>query len=543
VAGVGQPDVEPLSAGTTAQPLVSPMQPVVTQDAVQNLVDAFHKGVISSADITDRIGAVAQAKKKAQLEELSEYVSPEAIQSRMDQYRAQSAQSQLAGAQATAGQPLVGPKTKKELDDITYAQATRLTGPAVQAYLQYNPPIQKIDANGNPTSEYDYDAMGREGTRYVRMNNMLQYSALGLAGKPIETFDKDTGQKKTVWLNAFGEDVTPDPQNKKVQDYQKIRQDAFKLFFKEPDTSPHFDPTVEGAGVAPAGAIQDNPPAPAILAPGLKPGEQPAVAPAAPAAAPAQPVVIPATTESPSGETAASVPPSNASGGYQPYQGFAMSPPPGVFQKDEIINNLKNDEVYKNWQATKGQVGNYLGAVNALNSLKPGDNHNVADVALAESLIKLADPQGTIREFKWDKFEHNQPLLDKLKTYQNWALGEGSFTDQTRKDLIALGRNYIKEREGTVKDAIQLAAKQTGTNKALSLGDILKQSDLDLLQGKSLLDAAPQSAQALQSFQNGTAKPSVGTAPPGSRTVTVKDSTGQSRTGYLMPDGNFQVLQ
>lgn len=548
----GAPDSQPLAAGLSAQQLVTPMQPVVSPDAVTALVDAFHKGIITAGDINDRIGAVAQANKKAHLEQLSEFVSPEAIQSRMAQFGTTTAQSQLQTQQAQAASGLVQPLAEKTSQDIIQANHERLSKAAVDAYTQWNPPIYKRDANDNPTSEYDYEAMAREGSEYLRAQNLMALASIGLKGEWQKRQDPKTGAPIMVYVNANGEDVTPQSGNKTYEFYQKMRQDALTRLHAAPDTTPHVTP-VEGETAAPAPTIepaqpQDNalapmhtlPTAPAVqdtpqlraqLIEGMKaqgiPEEAATAAIARTGAADLQPFInqygIPAPTlnvtpiQPPAPVVAPSIAPvapvtvapvnlPQETPSYLPGQGIPVGPSAGVWQQKDIAEELRQNKVYENWAQTRSQVGNFLSAARAVNASKPDANFNVNDVALAESLIKMADAAGTIREFKWNKFEDHQPLLDKLKAWQNWALGKGSFTPGTRQELIKLGKEYIKDREEGVKPVLQLAEKRTQSNPDLSLDTVLDPADQNILAGKSLADqvqTAPSAPTGLQTLPSG----------------------------------------
>ena len=100
----------------TSIPLVTPVDTSATgSEAVSNLVDAYHKGFINQDDIMNRVGAVAQAKNKALMQELSEYVSPQAIQARQ-------AQMNLQGQSAAAQAQLVQPLLEKQQADIQQEQ-------------------------------------------------------------------------------------------------------------------------------------------------------------------------------------------------------------------------------------------------------------------------------------------------------------------------------------------------------------------------------------------------------------------------------------
>src|SRR5437899_10985210 len=116
MAGPGTPmPIEPLQVGIVQPPTV---QPALTGDAVDRLANAVHNGFINTSDIIDRIGAVGQAKKQATLQSLSEYVSPEAIHSRMAALKSQGAMSELQTQHAAAESGLLPEQTSLESQAI-----------------------------------------------------------------------------------------------------------------------------------------------------------------------------------------------------------------------------------------------------------------------------------------------------------------------------------------------------------------------------------------------------------------------------------------
>jgi hypothetical protein len=442
MAGIGQPDVEPLSGGAAAQPLVSPMQPVLTPNAVQQLVDAVHNGAINTIDIANRIGAVAQAEKKANLEKLGEYVSPEAIQSRMSQLRAQGQQAQLTGAQAEAAQGLVQPATESQLQDIIQKNETRYSAPAVSAYTQFNPPIYKVDENGNPTKEYDVQAMSREGSRYVRAQSMLALAADGLKATPTQMKNPKTGAPVTVWLNAKGEDVTPVAGNKSYEFYNQMRRDAYEVFHEKPDTTPHVEPVknAEGINILP----KDNPPAGMITGPDQEavpaPGVTPQASQGAAAADPTltQPAIV-ATSEQPT-----------VAPDYMPYQGMQVGPvqtPPEATKAFEEKPDVK---------AFYTSLPVYTGFADASRQSIQQPS-SVSDLALAESYSKLFDPQSTLREFKFDALQKAIPWLSKFKDALPIIEREHMFPDNVRKAIARSGLDVINSREKALVPRLQEA--------------------------------------------------------------------------------------
>lgn len=126
--------------------IVSKADPsVVSPSAVAALTDAFRNGFVTADDIVARVGELGKAKKKVQLQAATEATSPEAVAARQ-------AQTQLAGAQATAALPLVQPGADIAATQMEQ-QAAYQKYPAAMFFDQYAPALGlevPLDANGKP---------------------------------------------------------------------------------------------------------------------------------------------------------------------------------------------------------------------------------------------------------------------------------------------------------------------------------------------------------------------------------------------------------
>lgn len=496
----GAPDAPQLSAGLSAQQLVSPITPVVTPDAVSQLVDAFRKGAIGMADIQDRIGAEAMAQKRAHIEQLQEYVSPEAIQSRMGQIGAAGAQAELQTAQARAGTGLVQPLAESSLADIVQHNAMRLSGDAVKAYTSINPPIYKIDANGNPTSEYDYAAMNREGAEIMRAMGMRDYAQQKLQGTWSEYYDEQLKQNRKAFINANGENVTPGSDRWKY--YNDLRDQAFERLWKRPDTSPHFDPA--------AGEGDSTPPQDAPLS-GPMGGQGSLVTPIAPAAVPTAPTVdtsqaragiiagmkaagidedqatrfvaratsadvakltqqygTPVPTIAPSDvtgvpaavpSTAPTVTPSPVPGSTSPsFASFPAGPTADFQAKAAAKSALEELPDVKAFSTAKPL---YIGFADAANATAKAPPSKVTDLALAEAYTKLFDPTARITEFKYDELKNAIPWLEKFKDLPAIIAREHTFPKAVRQEIIDSGMQNINLREKALQPRFKWAQDQS----------------------------------------------------------------------------------
>lgn len=462
----GAPDSQPLQAGLSAQQLVTPMQPVANTDAVTALVDAFHKGIITAGDINDRIGAVAQANKRAHLQQLSEFVSPEAINSRMAQYGAQGAQAQLQTAQSQAGLGLVAPLTEKAQEDIVQANEERLGKPAMDAFLRWNAPVLKKDADGNPIpGQYDYPAMRQAGVQYIRAENMLSLAAQGLKGTPTQVHDPKTGQPRTVWLNANGEDVTPIAGNKAYEFYQGMRRDAFDLFHNPPSvqnsssgvnssaapadntsTAPTVTPLPQGDQGATRASFMDK-----LIKEGADPGG------AARMAANASPETLqsfiqqqtPAAPSQPPVIQPAAVQPD----AYMPFQGLATGP---IQSTPEAKTSLEHDP-YVETYSKESPI--YLGFADAA-KMATATPHPVNDLALAEAYTKLFDPTARITEFKYDELKKAMPWIEKFKDAPAIIARNHTFPPEVRNQIVQSGMANIDLKEKALTPKFQYYEQQ-----------------------------------------------------------------------------------
>jgi hypothetical protein len=517
--GQGRPVIVP------NQPLVTSAEDVVNPAAVQNLVDSFRQGSITAQDIYDRIGPVGQAKKKAALEQLSEFVDPAAIEARKAEIAAGGAQAQLQTAQAGAQGTLVPAQTELAAAALQQQKADLLQKHAIDAYTSWNPPIYKHDSDGNETTEPDYQKMAKEGIHYVRAQNMLGLAQQGLAGQWVEEADPKTGQKRRVFRNANGEDVSPVPGNKAFEFYQQMRRDAYEVFHREPDTTPSRTavPAPAEGGPAPTPSIVEpiggSPEGNArraqlaTLADSLSPG-----ASAAPAANSS--IVIPNTI------TAAPAAAPVINPGYVPGTGISSGLAPGQFNTPvAIAEDLHKQKAVEALDTQKSFANSFDTAVQRINSIPPSEQRtgkakmNALDISLAESIIKMYDPGAALREFKWDKLTEAQPYLEKLPNWRAEFLHTGALTPEGRQRLIEMGYDVIDGKEKAALPHIQQAAR-----RAASTG-----VDLD-----QVLNPDEQRVLAGQKFGTNRAGTTQAPAPPGGKRANYK-----GKPGWVTPDGYF----
>lgn len=127
---------------------------VVEPRAVERLSEAFRSGFITADDIIQRSGESAQLKQKAEVQLLSEQISPEAIAARAAQRDAAVAQAGLQSASATAQTPLVGPTAELQRRQLE-TEAAYQKYPAARLFDQYAP-VLGLEEPVTPDKQIDW---------------------------------------------------------------------------------------------------------------------------------------------------------------------------------------------------------------------------------------------------------------------------------------------------------------------------------------------------------------------------------------------------
>lgn len=453
---------------TLGQPLVSPMAPVVTQDAVQKLADAYHQGFITTNDILEHTGALALKKGQTQEQLLTETLAPEAVQARKEQM------------------VLSGEKAQREREDL-------LSKNFIDTYLKYNLPLKKAD--GTP----DYSGMAEVGQKYADQERILQYAQMGVTGTPREMIEG--GRKVVRMYNAFGEDITnvPGKTNKALEHYQKLLRDARSYLLQnedEPEVPEGKDasqiqvsPKAVEAPAAPAAVVPTVPAAPAV-APVVEPFTPPAITPVVPIARaiPGVPSVANMGFESPAVapvhvETAnhsitvapkvAPVPavaPAPVVTAPQAYRGegyVAGFEPGSLNSPKEIVDNLRSQETYKNWAEKTPTISRFRQIVASYANEKPGEVTTQKDLALATTALMLSMPGGGgsrgMPEMRARNIEEMQPLIEQVFHFVPKFLKKEAFTPETRQRIIEEATRAANGLESSaassVKNAVSLFAR------------------------------------------------------------------------------------
>jgi hypothetical protein len=401
---VGQVNTPLVSAGLSAQPLVTAAQPI-TPDAVNQLVDSFRQGNITAQDIIDHVGDVAQSKKRALLEELGEYVDPEMIKARLSAARAQGATANLAQKTAEAGQTLVQPQTALTASQIGAQQ--QMVQPQLDVALQHD-------------MMYPWAVMS-----YAQ--DML---------KSVKTI-KSEGASGSISqeLNKNGEDVTP-PSGKPGQPDYFPGSPAFHKWqglianpgSVEPGTLPFMPhPTTDQSTVQPGTpAATPNPPG-ALVAP------LPAAATATPAAP--LPVVNPGGNVVNTGATA----------------------PPAA----KIADEVRTLDSYKAWDNARSHYSSFQKAWEPLSKMTDEKQKSMelgtVDVGLLNDAAHILNPQ-SLRppsETTLEGIAHSADYPSKIKAWASLAKGTAKLPPDTRREVAELVNRSMEARVEGVKPLLQ----------------------------------------------------------------------------------------
>jgi len=494
-------------------PLVTPAAPSAAvpsgQAAVDAMVNAFRQGQITSEDLVDRFGMAGRAK------------------------------TQLATAQAEAALPLVEPtaqlqqaKTAAELAQTNWGQSSLKTAQETMGWFG-----DSIENYKLPNGQTDFQKLAKVGAQ--RTAQLAQVDSWANMLKPVSTrtIKLGDGTEKVQYLNSLNQDVTPPSDGydgseqywhyiTQLQAYMPSEHPLGRIYpMKYDPTLKKYDPRNSTASPAPhptgavvPPAVQTNPlglgPYPEynqvtgevrgvtqespqvgkmraeLINQGKTSQEVDAMTPeqvvasspvasvisAAAGSTPAQPAITPIASPVQAATPVIMPRPVPGTGGITIT--YALQT---VFTAEKIREGLLKESPYKNWQETIPYATTFETNARQVKSLTPeqqrNTNMNVTDLGLAESIIKMYDPTGTIREFKWEKFEKNQPLASRLKNWQSELLKNGTFTPETRSELIRMGEDVIKGREDAAKPFIHKALAQVQSNPRIDPATVFTSED------------------------------------------------------------------
>jgi hypothetical protein len=464
----GNQTEQPLVAGLSSQPAVTGPANVITPDAVTALVDSFGKGVITGDDINAHSGFMAHLRDRAEAQRLQESTNPQSVAARQAALESQTANANLVTAQAGAQQAQIPAKSALVTAQNQKAQSEVWNKRATDAYLEYNPTLYKEDG-----STPDVGGMAEAGRHYLRAQDALTYAGQGMASTPSKETDPTTNQPIVVQRNSMGEDVTPREDNPAYTHYRDLRQKAIETLFAP--TKPHASRDT-GTEVP----ISDEPPSGMITAPGGAPAPTAdLVSPVTPTAPPYPSVGAPAPV-------------------YQSGQGRPVGPIPGTTEP-ETRAELAKMPAYEQWAQKVGSINSFQSA--AQKSMADSSDttlgvpvRNQSDIALINAVKQLASPVVSAStggraspDLQAKALEENMPSWERAQDWKQTLLHQGILTDGTRRRLIDMGNQYIRDKETTVKPSLQWAAKNAGSTPEKLWGDT--SFEARLLRGESLASA------------------------------------------------------
>jgi hypothetical protein len=516
--GDGQP--QEVNAGIAAQPLVtSPDRSITSQSAVDQMAQAFRDGFITTQDIQRNIG-MSGPRKKAELQQISEYTNPDVIQSRLNVAGAQGAQANLLRSQALAEMPLVGQSAAMRAKQMEREQANIWDAESLKMYQEMgNPKIYKSDGSE------DAEKMSYRGRFLLLAKNKRDYAQSMLTGKP--TKQVRNGVEHNIMANILGQDVTRTydangkPNNKFVEHYEQMVREAQKDLYEshwEPkdqevgrpldaEGKPVINPSPVAAPVVLPTSTNSNPAIDAPLQPGM-PIPIPGFSPDQRAAAAKKVEISPdGTVTTTTAPTATAAPWGNGTG-----TGFA-SGTPGNYNIPKEISDAKDaaPELVE-WNKMKEVVGRFK-SVSALPPSVTTDKDLLQTVAALRGNPMMDS----------DKLNRDMPFLAKVKNLKSILAGEAMIPDEdVRNRVRAEGMRAIQARDTSVRSALTLAKNRWDVmNKDLGYvrpyNTLFNPDEEALLNGGSSMNPSQQRA-----------------LPPGARAEMMGGRDGYVKTG---PDG------
>lgn len=512
----------------------------IPTSAVDALTGAMRQGLITADDVVARYGHHAKEKQKLDLQLIQEALSPQGLQNRAAQMQAGTSQAQLAGAQAGAALPMVPQQAAVAQTQLDEAQARQKYGSGVDDFRALAPLVPGY--KGPPTKpdgSPDFDTMGTEGNYLKALYNQKLLAQDRL--KPVEHLETTgpTGVKGRVDYNAYKEDVSPgsepfkrysqaagQPLHFNAWNPAALQPGSVAIAPKAPEAKPAVEiqqPSVDANQPltgADAQAAADRAEQGLPFTPTPRAGTPPAPPVQATQPAPAVPAVE-------ARQEPASVRP--AVGTYQPGVGVVTG---DDYLKDaqSISDNFRKLDSYKEWEKAKPFAASMLKAAEAYNKIPiekqrmGGEELNARDLQLAESVIKLYDPQGVVRQFKWDKIEKYQPWPDQLQNIISQVVNRGTMTPETRQAIIKIGVDNIRAREEGLIPTLE-QAKEIADSRGIPIGHVLTKEEQKILSG------------GLTSGIGGQTQPQAGSSAASPVTL----STG--KTVVRGPDGRAYIAQ
>ena len=505
---------EEQALSTLGQPIVTPLTPAATPSAVEQLIDAYHKGFITTNDILAHSGALAAEQGKNALDVLK--IQPDIIQ-------AQKAQANLTTSQAQAQQAMVQPLAQLQQTQVTRATADVNSKQALDAYYAMGlPPVYTKDG------ALDNVAMTQHGGKILQATQQYKIANDAFAGAQwTQQWDEKAGKLVNVFMSPTGLNLTPPrgsfPGSTEWQHYSKMQQNA-REFLSDPNNLPgpsgvpsEAQPKVPQSSAVPV----DEPPAP--MATAIQPVAAPVVSPlpaglsaaAGNSTASRSAFIQPATTTithpdgttiqqtaaapvSPvAGQTAAPLPPVPVSA-VQPAGAGAGNAdswpvPPRFDVAQKIMGDVRAQEPVKNWLEKHPAINR----MRAIAATPPTGITTQDDLDLANSVAQLVSQSSGVRGTgdlaQAHKIEETVPLLERVANLKGIVLKEHAFPPEVRQRLIAVGERAARSLETDARAAYAGSLANLRWQAALPdeyLPSVLNTTEMGLLRGPAT-SAAP----------------------------------------------------
>jgi hypothetical protein len=194
----------------------------------------------------------------------------------------------------------------------------------------------------------------------------------------------------------------------------------------------------------------------------------------------------------------------------------AVKPTPGILTytpeawkvKNDIQTAARADKRVSNWEAAQQYIQPFVSRAQEVAKMpvaqQQSENMAVIDQGMVENLIKMYDPQGTMREFKWEKTEQNQSRLEKYLNMKNvWqrVKGETILTPGARQRLVDMGYEAIRGVESAAQPAFQNAQQSAST---AGIGNPLDTEQARIANGQFLQNPWPMSRGASKGLGGAT---------------------------------------
>ena len=489
MAGVGQSDLPVISAGVQSTPLVTPADPnTLGSNAVSNLVDAFHKGFITQEDIVSRIGDEAQAKNKALLQQLGEYVSPDAIKARHNELT------------------LSDPATEAKRWELERAKWNTVFNGGVDAFQQYGPWFGHSAVPSKPDGTPDFQAMGKLGQSFKAPVYMAELAQQGLTPDPARTQETQdsSGKKGKKVFNKFGVDITAGSPG---ESYYRSLMGMFPGK-TPPGTAP--DPTANPAKGVPIPGHGDVSPSGAPVSAGADSAYDPNLGA----------ITKPGMDV---GEAREKILDKNNS--FKIWE----SNKGNIDAFHNIANTIESTEHSTNPEEIQRRLEAERGLIYTLSELQQNQQ------------------QGTIPRSVLTDWEHivaNPNLSDRVKSIIGKTTGNNPLTDNQIKSLIALGKNQIAAKSSAALSSLKLAKKHNPGSLTDDEEELLNTGGMSEINGTRA--ATLRELQGAATAGEGKAKSgsSVPTKTLSSSAPVPKDKVIVTKQGRLksLGDGTFMPL-